>query len=459
MAERTLSPHAQIDAKTQIPSLNRLDSDLVVIAVLIAHFGLGILVSVAPSFARPIYITIFAVGLTRVLLYPNKTYVTAFLFYVAGSEVFWRATHSIIFWESGKYLVLLTLIIEIFRYRSIKMPIFVFGYLMMLMPAAFLTLSSGDFFDVRELLAANLSGPIVLAMSIWFFSEVTINSKNLKLFLICLIAPAISMGVYALYGLLTNENLTWTTESNWQASGGFGPNQVSASFSLAITAIFILIVLLFENKKMKLLWIFLVIWITGQTLLTFSRGGIFSATVVIFVIAAHLLRRHLLVILILLFILLLAYQYLFPILDNYTDNQLRERFQDPADSRRGIIMNAELQLFKRNPFGVGVGLSKSKITNIVGFETAAHNEYSRLLAEHGVLGLIAMLLIGSKWIEAIFRAQGFQERALIMGFSLWSLINMYINATRIVAIPFIFGVAFAQFKLIKPEKHSIESNP
>jgi hypothetical protein len=53
--------------------------------------------------------------------------------------------------------------------------------------------------------------------------------------------PAVSIAALALFGILTNPDITFNTESNFATSGGFGPNQVSSMLGLgALSLLFFL---------------------------------------------------------------------------------------------------------------------------------------------------------------------------------------------------------------------------
>jgi hypothetical protein len=77
---------------------------------------------------------------------------------------------------------------------------------------------------------------------------------------------------------------------------------------------------------------------------------------------------------------------------------------------------------------------------------AAHTEYSRLLAEHGLLGLMALLLLGLMFLQAFRRAPTPYAKGLTLAFMVWALAEMCHAAMRIAAISFLFALPFAQFE-------------
>src|SRR5690606_12199541 len=61
---------------------------------------------------------------------------------------------------------------------------------------------------------------------------------------------------------------------------------------------------------------------------------------------------------------------------------------------RETLMETEFQMFLDNPiFGVGVGKNREERIEMTGIVAASHSEVTRLLAEHGMLGVMALALL------------------------------------------------------------------
>ena len=57
-------------------------------------------------------------------------------------------------------------------------------------------------------------------------------------------------------------------------------------------------------------------------------------------------------------------------------------------------MENEFQGFLENPFfGIGVGSGKYKRIDDLGYLVASHNEMSRLIGEHGAIGLLLLFVL------------------------------------------------------------------
>jgi O-antigen ligase len=79
----------------------------------------------------------------------------------------------------------------------------------------------------------------------------------------------------------------------------------------------------------------------------------------------------------------------------------------------------------------------------MGREGAAHTEYTRMLAEHGMFGLLAMLVLFAIAIRTFQRARALEARAFVGALFVWSALFMLINAMRLVAPAFVAGLACA----------------
>jgi len=78
-----------------------------------------------------------------------------------------------------------------------------------------------------------------------------------------------------------------------------------------------------------------------------------------------------------------------------------------------------------------------------GFETQtkAHTEYTRMLGEHGLLGLVSVGLLLVMVVQAVRWSTSRWNRIYAAAFAVWSLVSMSHSATSIAAIGFVFGLA------------------
>ncbi len=87
----------------------------------------------------------------------------------------------------------------------------------------------------------------------------------------------------------------------------------------------------------------------------------------------------------------------------YANQDARGRDKATLTTGRAQLANIELEAFLQNPvLGVGVGKGK-ELRAEEGLEgTASHNEISRLLAEHGSFGILALLILLIAPIDALY---------------------------------------------------------
>ena len=110
-------------------------------------------------------------------------------------------------------------------------------------------------------------------------------------------------------------------------------------------------------------------------------------------------------------------------------------------SGRDQIFTIDLQMFADNPvLGVGPGMGLQYRDDYGFKEVSAHVEYTRLLAEHGLFGIIC---IGFLFLAPVrqFNRQT-KSRLMLLLFTSFSLITMVHSATRLSLVAFMFGLGF-----------------
>jgi len=111
---------------------------------------------------------------------------------------------------------------------------------------------------------------------------------------------------------------------------------------------------------------------------------------------------------------------------------------------RDVLIRKDLEVFLDNPL-LGLGPGGSKVSHEFGVHTmvASHSEVTRLLADHGCLGLAALLLLGMMAFLSYRRSQNNPERTVKLALLSWCLLVMASNAMRYVAPSFLFGLCSA----------------
>jgi hypothetical protein len=193
----------------------------------------------------------------------------------------------------------------------------------------------------------------------------------------------------------------------------------------------------------------MVIYFLGQSSLTFSRTGVWIGCSSIFVAAFLLMRGNAKArtLLAAMFVVCLAgYFVVYPLLDRFTGGKLSERFSETGFSGREKIANGDLQLAMEHPMmGVGLGMAQRVRSQQLGVGGAAHTEFTRLLAEHGALGLVAMAMLLGIAFLAWRNAKTPIHQAWTGAWVLYSLLFMCVTGMRLGIPALTFGLA-----LIKP---------
>jgi len=242
---------------------------------------------------------------------------------------------------------------------------------------------------------------------------------------------------------MTAANLTWSTHSNFVSSGGYGPNQVSAALGLG-TLVSLLFLLKSQSRTyLKIMAFGAMVFFAIQSAMTFSRGGLYGAAGAALVAIYYMSRdrqARLKVVFVGVVTVLLAAFVVLPSLESITGGKLSARFENTSTTGRSQIVESDLDLWAEHPiFGVGVGMSFYRES---GWKDA-HTEFTRLLAEHGSFGFLALVLLLVGGWQKLRAAETPKGRAIMAALVAWSLLFMLDKAMRLVAPSFTFGLAFA----------------
>ena len=163
---------------------------------------------------------------------------------------------------------------------------------MLLIPGIFVAVADLGFeTDIRRAIAFNLSGPICLGITAIFCYKRTVSFNQIKIILLALLLPLLSMTVYLFLYTPNLQEVVRGTESNFMTSGGFGPNQVATVLGIGI---FVLATRFFMSKEQFMSRVFdLILFglLSYRALITFSRGGVLTAIIMILFFFRNLLFK------------------------------------------------------------------------------------------------------------------------------------------------------------------------
>ena len=379
----------------------------------------------------------------------------AFLFaaYISSAEVFIRMSKAMILYETGKYSVILFLLLGIFvgKFKQKFSVSLAFYLLLLLLGIVFTRVPEGEY--IRKAIAFNLSGPFVLGIAGLYFYKRNIKKENLSNALFFMLLPLFSIVSYLYFKTPDLKDIVFQGSANFATSGGFGPNQVSTTLGLGI---FIISVLILLNKRITgylLLDVFILLYFVYRALLTFSRGGLITGIIaVIFFLLFYSLFKKLslgtfisyagLTAVFIISIWLYTSNITGGMLDNrYAGKNAKGVQKKDITSGRGAILNEQIASFVDNPLGIGVGNGKYKRQGAIGHVTAAsHNEVGRLIEEHGIIGFIILLLLLGLPLLNFWVGDNY-NRAFTTAFYIFWFLTINHSAMRIAFPGFIYGLS------------------
>ncbi|MGH9364128.1 MAG: O-antigen ligase family protein [Thermoanaerobaculia bacterium] len=354
-------------------------------------------------------------------------------------------TGAAVFWEYGKYATAAIFLVALLRHRRRRPSGAMLLYFALLVPSTALTVAALDLSAARSAISFNLSGPFVLAVSAWFFLQLTLSGTQVARLLTTTMAPIVAVSVVVLFGIVTKESLRFGRESSLVTSGDFGPNQVSAVLGLGSLLAFFCAQDVALGRMVRAVMLAFCLVFAAQSALTFSRGGLYlaagGALAAVFYLAREARARVRAVGIVVLCFFVAAYLVL-PWLDSFTGGAISLRFADTGVTHRDEIARSDLQIWMEYPvLGVGPGLSRSHRESLI--RGIAHTEFSRLLAEHGILGLAALILLLASGARNVRRQRSAPAKAVVAATVVWSFLFMAAAAMRLVAPSFLFAAGFA----------------
>lgn len=390
---------------------------------------------------------------------PSGKYPLLFSSYIVGIEVLLRMTQSSLFWEFGKYSVIYFLLLGLMRNRDkIKLFTPIIFYFLFLLPSILL-LPLNSFNLWRQAVAFNLSGPACLTIcSIYLYNQ-KINKKNFKEILLCLLSPILSMALFNLLMMPDLGTYHFLPYSNPSTSGGYGPNQVSTIFGVGIVLLVIAQVLKINLFSSKYVIIFLLILFMGFGFITFSRGGIITAIISLSISISYyffngqkkaqffLKTASILIISIIVWVAIV----------NITEGVIINRYGLDGGvygekffldlTGRAQIYDIDLKIFYDNIFtGVGPGQA-NELRAVYGYgsQVAAHIEYSRMLAEHGLTGLFSLIILFLAPIHQLLSEKLTSSRFLRLAFTIVAILTLSHSAMRLAITCFLYGLLFPKY--------------
>jgi hypothetical protein len=425
------------------------------IKLIIGHLGLGVLISVFPIVSKVYALLIVLIGLYFVLKNKNKNHEVLYVAaYIVGSEVFLRTTQGNPLHEYGRYFVLLFIFLGFYYSGFSKKAYPYWLFLLFLIPSIFIAVNSLNF-DLRKKIFFDILGPISLGVCALYTYKRVITQRELDTILLGIGLPILACCTFLFFKYPLSKAVINNTESQVFLSGDYAPNQMATTLGLGMFVFTLRFFLSATSNRMRIINGLIFSFIYYRGLLTFSRGGMITAMVMVFLLVVFILiyhKKHQPIKLKLL-VTSLAFPLVFLLASYQTDGLLFKRYnnQNPSglyksyekNGRKDIAMD-EINQFKKNPImGVGVGKTKETRSLKHGSSISTHNEITRMLAEHGLFGIAGILIL---LFTPLFLYLLDKENVYLICLLAFWLLTVNHTGMRVAAPSFIYALALLSFK-------------
>jgi hypothetical protein len=438
------------------------------LCLLLVHVLIGLLVYALPFTAKLYGYSIFIFGTIYVIKSSNKNNEALLVAaYVVGSEVFLRMTGGNPLYEISKYGVLFFLLLGMYFSGFSRGAISYWLFLFLLIPGLVIATFALDLdTNIRTRIAFNISGPLCLGIASIYTFRRSISLEQMNRVLLNMGLPIVTCMVYlTVYTPIIKDVITGT-ESNFQTSGGFGPNQVSTALGLGMFIFFSRVLLASKTKLIVFINLFLALNISYRGFITFSRGGMITGIVMIIILLTFLYFNSndagrvklnygfLLIVLAIVGVwMYTSFQTGGLINKRYANQDASGRVKTSQFTGRENLADEEIDIFLDNPFfGAGVGKVIEIRQSETGETTASHNEITRMLAEHGMLGVIGLLIL---IVTPFVLYLEYKFNVFLLCFVIFWFLTINHAAMRTAAPAFVYALSLL---IIRFEKSSKEVN-
>lgn len=429
------------------------------LASIFCHILLGVLLFFFPILAKIYAFAILVIGVIVVAITQNKNNQVLYICsYIVGSEVFLRMTDGSPIHEFGKYSIIVFMILGILYSGFSKFSLPFWFFILLLIPSIIIandTLAYDD--EFRNRIAFNISGPICLGIAAIYTIGKRLTVFEVGNLLIFIGLPIISMAVFVSLYTIDIRTALIGTGSNSGLSGGFGPNQVATILGLGMFVFFVRSIMFSKTNFIFFINIFITFYLSYRGFLTFSRGGIITgfAMIGIFIFSTYYHSKKIgkgklnLLVLIMSILFFITWSYTSFLTDGlinkrYTSKNAQGIEKKDILSGRTELAGDEIKMFLDNPiFGIGVGKGTEIRTEKNGYITASHDEITRMLAEHGSLGIVALLILF--FLPLIFHIENKQNIFMFCFFMFW-LLTINHAAMRTASTSFIYALALLNIR-------------
>jgi hypothetical protein len=383
--------------------------DLLYLNLILFHVGIGFLVYLFPFISKIYGYGIFIIGIYYVIKKQDKNNEALIAAaYVVGSEVFLRMTGGNPLYEVSKYGVIVFILIGMYFNGFSRGALPYWFFLILLIPSVILSTFVLNA-NVKNAIAFNISGPVCLGISSLFTYRRKISLNQMNNIILSMGLPIITCTVYLIFYTPKVQDVVTSTQSNFETSGGFGPNQVATILGLGMFVFFSRIILESKTKFSIIINFLIASTIAYRGIITFSRGGMVTGLVMIILLILFLYYksngkgRVKLNFVLALIVTALSVVWLYTsvqtgglINKRYANQDAEGKVKESQFTGREDVARSEIDMFLNNPIlGVGVGKGAELRLKDTGNSVVSHDEITRMLAEHGSLGILGLMILFS----------------------------------------------------------------
>lgn len=390
----------------------------------------------------------------------------ALLIYLVSFEMLGRMVKAapLVPSELGKYFLMAFSILGIFLTGIRNNSALIIGIL--LLPSILFDLSGQvTFLDI----VYNLFGPLGLALSVTLFHGRKLTWFEFDSLLRLLWLTSFTALIFTFIKTPDLESIDFNLKAEFATTADTSSNQVATVLGLGMFLSFYSIMMrkkfsgsIYSDIGAMLLFAF-------QGLLSFSRGGMMVGALGIITLLIHANnsgfqqpRRRMTMVG---FAALLSIYAIFNLANRITDGNLslrysgetqgtllgsKEKSADVLVSGRLSIMKDDLDLWFDNPL-LGVGAGASRYLRQKTYLVAPHIEFSRLLAEHGLLGLIYFIGLIVIFFRFFRKLPVHANKGLHLALFLIAILTTFHAALRTYVTPVLFMLSLISIQDANPK--------
>lgn len=426
------------------------------------HIGMAVLCTLTPYALIVWFYLILITDLGNAFTHlrkGNDYYFISLLMYLVSFEMLGRMARCAPFvpTELGKYAFILFALLGLMLkgIRSIH------GLLMLLLllPALFFDVSGErDFIDI----VYNGFGGLSLALIIMLLYRSKISTANMNQVLRLIWLTSLSALVFSFIKTPDLESIDFSLKAEFATTADTSSNQVATILGLGIFLSFYSIIN--RLKFSGYVWgdIAIMLLFAFQGLLSFSRGGIVVAvmgmTLLIMVNNSASIKRNRGKFILASLLAVVGTYGIFRLADSITGGSLLLRYQGETqgtayynkDKTADVVLSGRLTIFKedlevwlKHPI-LGVGAGSSRYMRKMTRMTSPHIEFSRLLSEQGILGLLYFILLLITFYRGYLKLPPESNKGLMLGLFIIAVLTSFHAAMRTYVTPAFFMLACLQ---------------